>query len=58
MEIVPLDRIEVPEKDTLPPFKEALATAMTNRPDLEVNRLTLINSKTNLSVRPMASCLS
>ena len=47
-EIIPLDHIEVPEKETLPPFKEALATALTNRADLEVNRLNLINSKTSL----------
>ena len=46
-QIVPLDRIEVPEKDTLPPFKEALAVAMTNRADLETDRLNLINSKIN-----------
>jgi outer membrane protein TolC len=46
-EIIPLDKIEVPEKDTLPPFKEALATAMTNRADLETDRLNFINSKTN-----------
>jgi outer membrane protein TolC len=46
-EIIPLDRIEVPEKDTLPPFKEALAVAMTNRADLETDRLNLINSKIN-----------
>ena len=46
-EIIPLDRIEVPEKETLPPFKEALAVAMTNRADLETDRLNLINSKIN-----------
>ncbi len=46
-EIIPLDRIEVPEKDTLPPFKEALAIAMTNRADLETDRLNFINSKIN-----------
>jgi outer membrane protein len=46
-EIIPLDRIEVPEKDTLPSFKEALATAMTNRADLETDRLNFINSKIN-----------
>jgi len=46
-EIIPLDKIEVPEKETLPPFKEALATAMTNRADLETDRLNLINTKIN-----------
>ncbi len=48
VEIIPLDHIDVPEKETLPPFKEALAIAMTNRADLEVNRLNQINAKTNL----------
>jgi len=47
VDIIPLDQIEVPDKDTLPPFKEALAIAMTNRADLEVDRLNLINTKTN-----------
>jgi outer membrane protein len=47
VEIIPLDRIIVPETDSLPSFKEALAVAMTNRPDLEVNRLNFINSKTS-----------
>jgi len=46
-QIVPIDHIEVPEKDTLPPFKEALAVAMTNRTDLEADRLNLINTKTS-----------
>ncbi len=47
VQVVPIDRIDVPEKDTLPPFKEALAIAMTNRADLEVDRLNYINSKTS-----------
>jgi len=47
VQIIPLDRIDVPEKESLPPFKDALAIAMTNRADLESNRLNLINSKTS-----------
>ena len=47
VEVIPIDRIDVPENETLPPFKEALAVAMTNRADLEVNRLNFINSKTS-----------
>ncbi len=47
VEIVPLDKIEVPEKDTSPSVKEALAVAMTNRADLEIDRLNLINTKTS-----------
>jgi outer membrane protein len=47
VEIIPLDKIEVPENETLPPFKEALATAMTYRVDLQSDRLSLINAKTS-----------
>lgn len=47
VEVIPIDRIDVPENETLPPFKEALAIAMTHRADLEVNRLNFINSKTS-----------
>jgi outer membrane protein len=47
VDIIPLDKIEVPENDSLPPFKEALAIAMTNRADLETDRLNFINSKIN-----------
>jgi len=47
VEIIPLDRIDVPENDTLPSFKDALATAMTYRLDLEVDRLNFINSTTS-----------
>jgi outer membrane protein TolC len=47
VEIVPLDRIDVPEKDDLPPMKEMVATAMANRPDLEADRLNLINARTS-----------
>jgi outer membrane protein len=47
VDIVPLDHIEVPAEDHLPPFKEALATAMTNRADLQVDKLNLINSETS-----------
>ncbi len=47
VEIIPLDRIEVPESDTLPSFKDALATAMTYRVDLKSDQLNLINSRTS-----------
>jgi outer membrane protein TolC len=46
VEIVPLDRIDVPEKDDTPPMKDLIAAAMANRPDLEVDRLNLINART------------
>lgn len=47
VEIIPLDRIDVPEKDNLPTTKDMVATAMANRPDLEVDRLNLINAHTS-----------
>lgn len=37
--IVPLDRIEVPASDDLPPLRELVAKAMTGRPDLAVARI-------------------
>jgi outer membrane protein len=38
-EIVPLDRIEIPEKDDLPPLRELLATALAKRPDVAATRI-------------------
>ena len=37
--IVPLDRIEVPATDDLPPLRELVAKAMAGRPDLAVARI-------------------
>jgi outer membrane protein len=39
VEIVPLDKIEVPDTDNLPPQKEIIATAMANRVDLASDKL-------------------
>jgi outer membrane protein len=39
VEIVPLDKIEVPDNDNLPPQKEIIATAMANRADLASDKL-------------------
>jgi outer membrane protein TolC len=47
VEIIPLDRIEIPDQDNLPSVKDGIAIAMTNRADLETDRLSLINSKTS-----------
>jgi len=47
VQIIPLDRIDIPEQENLPDFKGALATAMANRADLEANRLNLINTQTS-----------
>jgi outer membrane protein TolC len=47
VDIIPLDRISVPENDDLPPMKEMLATAISSRPDLAADKLTLANNVTN-----------
>ena len=38
-EILPLDRIEIPETDDLPGLRQLVATAMEKRPDVAVSRL-------------------
>jgi outer membrane protein len=38
-EILPLDRIEIPETDDLPGLRQLVATAMEKRPDVVVSRL-------------------
>jgi len=42
-QVVPLDRIEVPEQDNLPALRELVAKALANRPDIA---LTKINDET------------
>jgi outer membrane protein len=37
--VVPLDRIEVPAQDNLPPLRDLLAQALTNRPDVALARI-------------------
>jgi outer membrane protein len=37
--IVPLDRVEVPESDDLPPLRQLVATALANRPDVELDKI-------------------
>jgi outer membrane protein len=37
--IVPLDRIEVPEQDNLPPLRNLVATALANRPDVALDKI-------------------
>ncbi len=46
-DIVPLDRIVVPEQANTPPLKQLLLTALANRPDLAGEKLNLENLKTN-----------
>ncbi|MEO8595743.1 MAG: TolC family protein [Candidatus Solibacter sp.] len=38
-EIIPLDRIQVPDADDLPPVRTMVATALANRPDVKVAAL-------------------
>jgi outer membrane protein len=46
VQIIPLDRIEVPEKDEFPPMKNLVATALANRPDIAAEKLNLKSTKT------------
>jgi outer membrane protein TolC len=43
--IVPLDRIEIPATDDLPPLREMVAKAMASRPDLAVARINEENAE-------------
>ncbi len=45
VQIIPLDRIDVPEKDNLPPLKDLIATAQANRTDIAGNKITLSNAQ-------------
>jgi outer membrane protein len=38
-EVIPLDRIEIPESDNLPALRQLVTSAMANRPDVVVSRL-------------------
>ncbi len=44
-EVIPLDTIQVPEKDDLPPFREMVSTALAKRPDLKVTKIQLENAE-------------
>ncbi len=47
-EIVPLDRIEVPETEDLPPVRELLTRALAKRPDVAVTRFRNQTDEINL----------
>jgi len=47
VQVIPLDRIVVPDRDDLPPIKDLVANARANRADIQADRLNLINSQTN-----------
>ena len=38
-QVDPLDRIEVPDQDDLPPLRDLLAKAMANRPDIALSKI-------------------
>jgi len=38
-EVVPLDRIQVPEKEDLPPLRDLVAKAMASRPDVALSKI-------------------
>jgi outer membrane protein len=38
-DIIPLDQIEVPKTDDLPPLRQLVATALANRPDVEIDKI-------------------
>jgi outer membrane protein len=44
-DIIPLDRIEVPEQENLPALKNLIATALQNRTDIEVAKINLSNQE-------------
>jgi hypothetical protein len=48
-EILPLDRIEIPETDDLPGLRQLVATAMEKRPDVAVSRLRDVTAEMSLA---------
>ncbi|HEX4772745.1 MAG TPA: TolC family protein [Bryobacteraceae bacterium] len=46
-DIIPLDHIDVPEKDDLPPIKDLVAKAMANRADIEAEKMHLTVDELN-----------
>ncbi len=45
VQIIPLDRIEVPEQDNLPPLRDLTAAALANRTDIAANKINLSNAQ-------------
>ncbi|MBV9223458.1 MAG: TolC family protein [Acidobacteriaceae bacterium] len=45
VEIIPLDRIEVPAQDNLPPTRELIATALANRTDIATQKVNFANTE-------------
>ncbi len=45
VQVVPLDRIVVPEKDNLPPLKDLVARALASRTDIALEKVNLTNAQ-------------
>jgi len=45
VQIIPLDHIEVPEQDNLPPLKNLITSALANRTDIAGNKLSFTNAQ-------------
>lgn len=46
--IIPMDRIQVPEKEPVRPAQELVAEALRNRPEIEQSRMNLENARINM----------
>jgi outer membrane protein len=44
-DVVPLDQIQIPEKDELPPMRQLMARAIAKRPDVTLDRISTENGK-------------
>ncbi len=44
-EVVPLDQIQIPEKDDLPSLRQLIARVLTKRPDIALDRISLENGE-------------
>lgn len=63
VQIIPLDHIEVPEQDNLPPLKTLISSALANRTDIAANKLSFANAQisavgTANGVLPQAAVLA
>jgi outer membrane protein len=45
VQIIPIDRIVVPEKDNLPPLKDLVARALASRTDIALEKVNLTNAR-------------
>ena len=46
--IIPTDHIDVPDKEAIVPLQDLVAEAMRNRPEVEVNTISLENARLNM----------